>query len=608
MKFLSDNINKDNLMLINIIHHRGKKATNYNDYLDIVYKEIDTGRKVLKTIECPEMEIYFAKEDKRNYDYNKSFFHICDADMKTFKFKDIQFAIAKEAGQEYMGYIKNCLNTGNRSAINNIHKYKYVFGSDYDIENWYRVQWLFNYDNKTPKHISKSFADIEVDGINFKGIPTKGECPINAVTLVDNDTKTCYTFLLRNDKNPQIQEFEDTIDDFISSLHEAFDESYGSLDYKMYMYDEKDEDKLIIDLFKLINTIKRDFLLFWNMGYDIPYIIARCKELGLDPVEVMCNKDFKMKELFYVKDTLHFKIDEKSDYFKISSYTVFSDQMLNYAGVRKGQSEIRSFKLGYVGEKELSDTKLDYHEEANIKTLPYVNYKKFVMYNIKDVLLQMGIERKTNDVDNIYSRAYGNGTVYHKVFKQTIFLKNRAYIDYFKQGLIIGNNTNIDYGVKYERSKDDNDDDDEKFDGALVADSRLNEPTGIKLLGTKSMFIFRYVVDMDFSSMYPHIIIAFNIAPNCMVGKLILNTTVEDLYNVKDIDNDKYDAGKDFVDNLLINNPAMLGSKWFNLPNMDALHEKFKDYFEISNKLIFKIDESMFKKHYLEKLNIEINL
>jgi DNA polymerase elongation subunit (family B) len=61
-----------------------------------------------------------------------------------------------------------------------------------------------------------------------------------------------------------------------------------------------------------------------------------------------------------------------------------------------------------------------------------------------------------------------------------------------------------------------------KFDGALVADPMLNSNTGIKVLGMESMFIFDNVVDMDFSSMYPHIIIAFNVAPNCMIGKLIV--------------------------------------------------------------------------------------
>ena len=52
--------------------------------------------------------------------------------------------------------------------------------------------------------------------------------------------------------------------------------------------------------------------------------------------------------------------------------------------VRKGQGVLPSKKLNDVGRAELKDEKLDYSEEANIKTLPYVDYKKFVKYNIKD--------------------------------------------------------------------------------------------------------------------------------------------------------------------------------------------------------------------------------
>lgn len=604
MEFLK-NVDKDNIMLVNVLYHNGKKATNYNDYLDIIYKELDTGEKRVVTIENPEMDIYFAKENQRNYDYNKTFIEIENADKHRCKFKDLPFYIAKQAGDQYVQYIKSCLQGGNRSAITNIHKYKYVFGSDYDIENWYRIQWYLNYDNNRIKPITKQFLDIEVDGIDVEGVPTEGECPINAVTVVDQKSMTCFTFLLRNEKNPQIQEFEDDINNFIGELHEAFDDTYGKLEYKLYMYDERDEGNMIIDLFKLINTLKRDFLMIWNMGYDIPYIIKRLKNLGLDPEEVMCHKDFKIKELFYKKDTLRFKIEEKSDYFKISSYTNFMDQMLIYAGLRKGQSELRSHKLGYIGEVEIGDSKLDYHEEADIKTLPYVNYKKFVMYNIKDVLLQLGIETKTHDIDNIYQRAYTNATSYYKIFKQTVFLKNRAYLEYYEQGLIIGNNTNIDYGIKIMNSQDD-DDDDEKFDGALVADPLLNSYTGINILGMRSMFVFNYVVDMDFSSMYPHIIIAFNIAPNCMIGKLVLNKDIKDYYNQKDIDNDKYDAGKDFVDNLLIGNVGNMGAKWFGLPDIEKINQLVREAFGINPKIIINADKEKFNRYYLEEMKINV--
>ena len=162
--------------------------------------------------------------------------------------------------------------------------------------------------------------------------------------------------------------------------------------------------------------------------------------------------------------------------------------MLVYAQIRKGQSELGSVKLNIIGKKELNEEKLDYSEEANIKTLPYVNYKKFLLYNIKDVLLQYGIERKTSDIDNLYTRSIMNSVPYKKVFSQTALLRNRCYVDYLKQGYIIGNNINIDYERDWDAEDDEEEDD--KFAGALVGNPILNsEKNGMVVAGKKNKYV-----------------------------------------------------------------------------------------------------------------------
>ena len=50
-----------------------------------------------------------------------------------------------------------------------------------------------------------------------------------------------------------------------------------------------------------------------------------------------------------------------------SSHTVFYDQMILYAAIRKGRGESRSNKLTLKAEKEINDKKLDYSEEGNFK-------------------------------------------------------------------------------------------------------------------------------------------------------------------------------------------------------------------------------------------------
>lgn len=602
MKFLGENVKKENVMFLNSMYIDAK-AGEGKDYSCIIYKDLKTGEKKLHVTPNPEMDIFFTKEEFRDYSHNLQHIESYKVEQHTVPYRSLISYIAKHGGPEYQNYIKRCIDNKNWGAINEIHKYPYVFGSDYVYDNFIRIQWLLHNDHDKPKPITKQFLDIETDIIDIKGFPKDGNCPINAVTMVDEKDMKCYTFLLRNPKNPLIQEFEDTVDDFIDELHEAFDETYGELEYNIYMYDEQDEGEMLKDLFRLINLLKRDFMLIWNHTFDIPFIIARFKVLGLDPEVYMCHNDFPARILNFVYDKNNKDWKNKSDYFNISSYTTFLDQMSSYAGLRKGMGERRSYGLTDVARDEIGDTKLDYDEESNLKTLPYVNYKKFVMYNIKDVLLQLGIERKTGDIDNLYQRSYTNATPYNKIFRQTVFIKSRAFVDYYKIGYILGNNANIQYGKRRdeEKSKDD------KFDGALVSDPMLNGCNGIKVMGVPSMFIYDNSVDFDFKSMYPFVIIAFNNSPASMIGKLIIDKDNSIIYTEEFIEEHQLeDLGKDFIDNYLIGNVANMGSKWFGLPTFLEINKRIQEHFGINKFKVIDMSPSDYSMVYVDKITIGV--
>lgn len=262
MKFMNHNFDKDNHMLLDVIYQSGKVDDKYSDFITIVYKNIETGEKKLKVIESPEMEIYFTKNEFRDYDYNKSFIELSKVDKHTYPYRNVLWEIAKNGGDKYTSFLKQCKETGNWSDRRKVHGYPYVFGSDIPIDTFYRVQWLMEYKTENQGKLNNAFMDIEVDGIDIAGFPTKGNCPINAVTLINEENKSSYTLLLNNKENPQIKPFIENIDKFTDKLHDMFDDSYGYLEYKFFMYD--DERELIKDIFKLLNTLKPDFLLLWN--------------------------------------------------------------------------------------------------------------------------------------------------------------------------------------------------------------------------------------------------------------------------------------------------------------------------------------------------------
>ena len=55
-----------------------------------------------------------------------------------------------------------------------------------------------------------------------------------------------------------------------------------------------------------------------------------------------------------------------------------------------------------------------------------------------------------------------------------------------------------------------------------------------------------------------------------------MDEKVYDKYTAFEMFNEKgnmYDSGKDFVENMLCQNPVMTGVRWFNLPNMMEILE-----------------------------------
>ena len=110
-----------------------------------------------------------------------------------------------------------------------------------------------------------------------------------------------------------------------------------------------------------------------------------------------------------------FQISKQYDYFYASAYTQYICQMRLYSAVRKSQHTLKSVALNAISDMELKDKKIEYPESANIVQFPYVDWRNFIKYNIKDVLLQYGIENKVRDVDTYYYNSHANLTPYNKV-------------------------------------------------------------------------------------------------------------------------------------------------------------------------------------------------
>ena len=312
--------------------------------------------------------------------------------------------------------------------------------------------------------------------------------------------------------------------------------------------------------------------------------------LGLDPMEIMASNDFPVKQCYFKKDTRNFDIKNKSDYFHLTSYTMFVDQMKIYAAIRKGGNELRSFKLDDIATKEVKDKKQDYSDYGNIKTLSYNNYLMYILYNIKDVLLQKAIENKVNDLDSYWFTSYQNITPYEGIYKMTVLLRCVQYKSFTEQGLVVGNNLNgYLYNQELDEVSDDEDEDDDKedskFEGAVVGNPKLIDNVGVELFGKKTNSIFFFNIDFDMSAFYPNTIQACNIDESTLYFKAIIDPAQYDVrggklkYNgitdtqVLESNKDSFseDIAKEVFDNFQTNKIISFAHKWLNYPSISQI-------------------------------------
>ena len=269
----------------------------------------------------------------------------------------------------------------------------------------------------------------------------------------------------------------------------------------------------------------------------------------------------------------------------------FMDQMELYGAVRKGRDEQRSFTLNAIAEKEIDDKKLDYSEDGNIKTVGYRNYRKYFIYNIKDVLLQYGIEEATEDCETLYMDTYNNITPYENNFKQTVTLRNVQYRVFDSMGLIPGANINAimvqkdmrEHPEKYATKKKDVD-----FEGALVGNTKIIYPFGKKMYGKRTNYMFSYSIDMDMTAFYPSTIYVLNISAATLIFKVTVKADQYDVRGgvipfhgftdvqiVKD-NKDSFtgDIAGEIFDNLQTGNYLTTGHKFMNLPTIPEIERE----------------------------------
>jgi DNA polymerase elongation subunit (family B) len=173
------------------------------------------------------------------------------------------------------------------------------------------------------------------------------------------------------------------------------------------------------------------------------------------------------------------------------TYDIQGVAMLDYLDLYKKYTyqAQESYRLDHIAFVELGDTKLDHSEYASFKDFYEKNWKKFVAYNIHDVRLVDKLEDKMKLIELQLVMAYNAKINYEDVFSQVRMWDAIIYNHLRDSGVVIPQNSG---NKKWD-----------KFEGAYVKDP---------LIG-----LHKWVASFDLNSLYPHLIMQYNISPETML-------------------------------------------------------------------------------------------
>ena len=269
----------------------------------------------------------------------------------------------------------------------------------------------------------------------------------------------------------------------------AFNNKQENVIYKSF----RTEYELLTDFINwwMIEDNTPEVITGWNSKlYDIPYLCRRIDRiLGEKLKKRMSPWGLVTEEETFIAGRKHI------------SYDIGGVSQLDYLDLYKKftYKAQESYRLDYIASVELGQKKLDHSEFDTFKDFYTKGWQKFVEYNIIDVELVDRLEDKMKLIELALTMAYDAKVNYEDVFYQVRMWDTIIY-NYLKR-------RNIVIPPKNRSDKSD------KYAGAYV-----KEPIPGK---------YDWVVSFDLNSLYPHLIMQYNISPETLLDTRHPSVTVD---------------------------------------------------------------------------------
>jgi len=338
----------------------------------------------------------------------------------------------------------------------------------YGYERWMQ-QWLTEFfPEETPVDFdlfNVVFIDIEVS--SDEGFPeaNKALYPVISITCYLND----IYYVWGN------QEYETTQPNVI---------------YKKF----ESESELLHDFVMWFRSSECDIVTGWNTRFfDLPYLYNRISRiidekfcLKLSPWNRVYKTNFQLGGQFL--DEVTIEGVNALDYLEIYKRFTYSAQ--------------ESYRLDNIAHVELGEGKLSFDEYSNLYTLHKRDYKKFIDYNIRDVELVVRMDDKNRFLENAVILTNSMKCNPNACFSQMQMWDNKLY-DYLWRKKIV---TPMRKSFEKESSLG-------AVEGAYVKDPHVG--------------MHDWVMSFDLNSLYPHLIMQYNISPETKIGMTPTPPTVQ---------------------------------------------------------------------------------
>jgi len=246
----------------------------------------------------------------------------------------------------------------------------------------------------------------------------------------------------------------------------------------------EDEVDLIERFLEIWKSNYPDIVTGWNVEFfDIPYLINR--------IENVCG--LKTAKKLSPWGMIHTRLVPTLGGKEQLSGTLSGISTLDYLKMYRKftYTNQESYRLDYIASVEIGEQKLSYDEYDSLHQLYKQNFQKFIEYNIRDVELVDRIDAKMKLIDMVLALAYTAKVNFNDVFSQVRMWDTMIYNHLREKNIVIPPKGKEDKNARYV--------------GAYVKDPIIG--------------MHDWIVSFDLNSLYPHLIMQYNISPETLVSR-----------------------------------------------------------------------------------------